>query len=94
MEEEMGRTEGITFISEDGEEVLFEILEQTRLAGVDYLLVASALEDGEAEALILKDKSQEDDIEAIYEIIEDEQEIKTLASVFKELIGDIDFEIE
>ncbi len=94
MEEEMGRTEGITFISEDGEEVLFEILEQTRLAGVDYLLVASALEDGEAEALILKDKSQEDDIEAIYEIIEDEQEIKTLASVFKELIGDIEFEIE
>ena len=79
---------------EDGEEVLFEILGETRLAGVDYLLVAMAEENGEAEALILKDKSLDSDVEAIYEIVDQEDELELVAKIFKEVLGDIDFDME
>ena len=46
--------EKITFCPEDGEAVEFFVLEQTRLGGVDYILVTDS-EDDDAEALILKD---------------------------------------
>ena len=46
--------EKITFCPEDGEAVEFFVLEQTRLGGVDYILVTDS-EDEDAEALILKD---------------------------------------
>lgn len=88
------RPEEIIFTSEDGEEVLFTVLEQTKLAEEDYLLVSIKGEDGEEEALILKDKSVESDEEAVYELVEDEKEMELLAKVFEELIGDIEIEIE
>ena len=46
--------EKITFCPEDGEAVEFFVLEQTRLGGVDYILVTDS-EDDDAEALILKE---------------------------------------
>lgn len=88
------KPEEIIFTSEDGEEVLFRVLEQTKLAEEDYLLVSTEGEDGEEEALILKDKSVESDGDAVYELVEDEIEMKLLAKVFEELIGDIEIEIE
>ena len=88
------KPEEIIFTSEDGQEVLFRVLEQTKLAEEDYLLVSREGEDGEEEALILKDKSVESDEDAIYELVEDEKEMKLLAKVFEELIGDIEIEIE
>lgn len=88
------RPEEIIFTSEDGEEVLFTVLEQTKLAEEDYLLVSTKGEDGEEEALILKDKSVESDEEAVYELVEDEKEMELLVKVFEELIGDIEIEIE
>ena len=42
--------EKITFCPEDGEAVEFFVLEQTRLGGVDYILVTDS-EDDDAEAL-------------------------------------------
>ena len=41
--------EKITFCPEDGEAVEFFVLEQTRLGGVDYILVTDS-EDDDAEA--------------------------------------------
>ncbi len=85
------RPDEITFITEDGEEVVFQVLEQTRLGGTDYLLVSTITEDEEdAEALILKDISEETDEEAVYDIVEEEQELQSVAAIFKELLDDIE----
>lgn len=81
----------ITFTTETGEAVVFQVLEQTRLGGVDYLLVSTGSEDGEdEEALILKDISQATDEEAIYDIVEDDKELAMVAEIFRELLDDID----
>ncbi len=81
----------IMFTTEDGEEVVFEVLEQTRLGGIDYLLVSTTGDEEEdAEALILKDISKDTDEEAVYDIVEDEQELKLVADIFKELLDDIE----
>lgn len=85
------RPDEITFTTETGEEVVFQVLEQTRLGGVDYLLVSTGSDDGEdEEALILKDISQATDEEAIYDIVEDDRELSMVAEIFKELLDDID----
>ncbi|MBO5199024.1 MAG: DUF1292 domain-containing protein [Lachnospiraceae bacterium] len=87
------KDEFITFTTEDGEEVCFEVIEQTRLNGVNYLLVAeSETEEEEADALILKDVSSEDDPEAIYEIVENDEELSLIASIFEELIDDMELQ--
>lgn len=81
----------IIFTTDDGEEVTFCVIEQTRLGGVDYLLVTTITEDEEdAEALILKDVSLETDEEAVYDIVEDDGELELVAGIFKELLDDIE----
>lgn len=81
----------IVFTAQDGEEVVFRVLEQTRLGGTDYLLVSTAgEEDEEAEALILKDISKDTDEEAVYDIVEDDRELELVAGIFKELLDDIE----
>lgn len=83
------RPDEIVFTTEDGENVTFQVLEQTRLGGTDYLLVSTTDEE-EAEALILKDVSKDTDEEAIYDIVEDDQELELVAGIFKELLDDIE----
>ena len=83
------RPDEINFLTEDGEEVIFRVLEQTRLGGMDYLLV-STTDDEEAEALILKDISKDTEEEAVYDIVEDERELELVAGIFKELLDDIE----
>ena len=83
------KLEKIVF-SPDGESQLaFYVLEQTRLGGINYILVTD-VEDGDGEALILKDLSDETSLEAIYEIVEDDEEIDAVATVFENLLEDID----
>lgn len=85
------RPDEIVFTSEDGEDVTFSVIEQTRLGGIEYLLVSTQENvDGEEQALILKDISKDTDTEAIYEIVEDERELDLVAGIFKELIDDIE----
>ncbi len=78
----------ITFLSEDNEEVLFSVIEQTMLNGCNYLLVTEDTEDEEAQAFILKETSEPEANEAVYEIVEDETELQSLADVFAELLED------
>ena len=80
----------IVFTTEDGDEVVFQVLEQTRLGGIDYLLVSTTGDDEEEEALILKDISKDTDEEAIYDIVDDERELELVAGIFKELVDDIE----
>lgn len=76
--------------SPDGEsQVEFYVLEQTRLGGFNYILVTD-VEDGDGEALILKDLSEETDAEAIYEIVAEDSELEAVATVFENLLDDVD----
>ena len=80
----------ITFCTEDGDEVLFHVIEETKINGVNYLLVLDDIEDEEAEALILKDMSEEAESDAVYEIVDDETELTAIAKVFEELLEDME----
>ncbi len=84
------RPEEIKFTTDDGEEVAFYVLEQTRLGGINYILVSTTDDEEEAEALILKDVSADTDEEAIYDIVEDDQELELVAGIFKELLDDVE----
>jgi hypothetical protein len=84
--------EKIQFVTDDNEVVDFYILEETRINGINYLLVSESADDEEAEAYILKDTSSEESIEASYEFVEDDNEISAVGKVFEELLEDIDLE--
>ena len=82
--------EKITFTLEDTkEEVEFFVLEETRLNGRDYILVTDS-EQGDGEALILKDLSLDKDSDAVYEIVEDDQELQGVLGVFEQLLEDVE----
>lgn len=79
----------ITMTAEDGEQIAFYVLEQTRMNGTDYLLATETdNEEEDAEAYILKDVSKGEDTQAVYEFVEDENELNALAGIFSEMIDD------
>ena len=63
---------------------------KVKINGVNYLLVLDDIEDEEAEALILKDMSEEAESDAVYEIVDDETELTAIAKVFEELLDDME----
>lgn len=77
---------------EDGEQVEFYILEQTKVNGVSYILVTDSEED-DAQCLILRDTSASDEQDSVYEIVEDEVELQALLKVFEELLEDVEIEM-
>ena len=81
----------IKFTFDGTEEVEFYVLEQTKVNGVSYILVTDSEED-DAECLILKDTSAEDDKESVYEIVEDVTELGAVLKIFEELLEDIEIE--
>ncbi len=82
--------EKITFQVPDTEETAdFFVMEQTRINGVDYLLVTEK-EDGDCDAYILKDISGQQDAEAVYEMVETDEELSALSKVFASLLDDVD----
>ena len=84
------KLEKITFCPDGDEAVDFYVLEQTKIAGVNYILVTD-FEDGDGEALILKDLSKAEDTESVYEIVSDENELDAVAGVFEDLLEDVQF---
>ncbi|MCX4321787.1 MAG: DUF1292 domain-containing protein [Lachnospiraceae bacterium] len=81
--------EKITFTPQEGEAVEFYILEQTMIGGTNYLLVTDS-EGEDGEALILRDVSEPEDPEAVYEIVEDDETLNAVAAVFEKIMDDID----
>ncbi|MCI8466177.1 MAG: DUF1292 domain-containing protein [Lachnospiraceae bacterium] len=81
--------EKIILTSEDGEELPCYVLEETKVAGCNYVLVTDS-EEGDGECYILRDRSDETDAEAVYEVVEDEKEQQYLARIFNELLEDVD----
>ena len=81
----------IPFVTEDGEEILFHVIEQTSIVGQQYLLVTEDEPDAEeAEVYIMKQTSVRQDDTVIYEFVEDDQELESISNVFSELLDDTD----
>lgn len=83
--------EKLVFQDEQGADKVFYIVEQTRMGGKNYLLVADS-KDEDAECLILKDTAAEEDTESVYEIVEEGEELDALLTVFEELLEDVTLE--
>ena len=84
--------EKIKFTFGDSTETVdFFVLEQTKINGMTYILVTDSEED-DAECMILKDMSGEEDAESVYEVVEDEVELSAVLKVFEELLENIDIE--
>ena len=78
-------------IEETGEEAWFCVLEETRVNGTDYILVTEDDDqEADAEALILKDVSSDQESDAIFEPVEDEGELHDVMKIFAELLDDVD----
>lgn len=93
----MEELETIVITFDDGEEAEFFVLEETRLMGKKYYLVAPAKEDDtdEIECYILKENADEQDEEyGMYAFVEDEKELAVLSPIFDELMEDSDMEVE
>ena len=75
---------------DEQESVEFYVLEQTMLGGIQYLLVTD-VQEGDGEALILKEVSAESgQEESVYEIVDDDAELSAVADVFESLLDDIE----
>jgi len=86
----MSKLEKITFNPEGEEPVEFFVLEQTRIGGYNYILVTD-FEEGDGEALILKDLSKDGDEESVYTIVSDDEELNAVAGVFEDMLEDVKF---
>ena len=84
------KLEKIVFCPEGDEPVEFYVLEQTRINGTNYILVTD-FEEGDGEALILKDMSKDEDKDSVYAIVDDDTELKAVAGVFEDLLDDVKF---
>lgn len=85
--------EKITFLPDGEDAVEFYVLEQTTIGGNDYYLVTEE-EEGDGEALIMKDISAKEDQDAIFEIVDDDDELEAVAKVFESILEDVSFEQE
>ena len=81
----------ILFLDDQGREIEFMVLEQTTLAGTNYLLVADSVEE-DGTVLIMNEISLEEDYVS-YEIVEDEEELEIISKIFNELIEDFDLTV-
>ena len=86
----MAKLEKITFQPEGEDPVEFFVLEQTRIGGFNYILVTD-FEEGDGEALILKDLSKDGEEESVYTIVSDDEELAAVAGVFDNMMDDITF---
>ncbi|MBQ1193745.1 MAG: DUF1292 domain-containing protein [Lachnospiraceae bacterium] len=80
-------------VPDTGEEVELYVLEQTRINNTNYILATeSDDENEEVEAYILKDLSKDSEPDAIYEFVEDDDELDYVSRIFSEMLDDIDLE--
>ena len=84
------KREKVSFTTEDGRTEEFFVEEETRIGGMNYLLVTDS--DGEeANACILKDLSEDGESTARYVIVEDDVEFDAVAGIFEQMMEDTTF---
>lgn len=90
----MGKLEKIKFQPQGDDPVEFYVIEQTKIGGCHYILVTD-VEEGDGEALILKEVSNvRDDSseESTFAVVTDDEELSAVAGVFEDLLEDVEFE--
>lgn len=91
----MNEERKITLETDDGENVDFYVLEETKISGMNYLLVTDAEEEDEnGNCYILKDLSKAEETDAVYEFVEDDNEMDYLFKIFTELLEDLDVDLK
>lgn len=90
----MTQEEKIVLQNEDGESIGFYVLEETRINGMNYILVTDSDGDEDGECYIMKDISSAEDQEAVYEFVENDDELDFLYRIFTELMEDADVELQ
>lgn len=81
--------EKITFLDDEDQEVQLYVLEETKVGGVNYLLVSEA-DDEEAVCYIFKEIRVSETDEVSYEPVEDDRELEYIGGIFQELIDEED----
>lgn len=88
-------TNKIVIKDEEGNEIELYVLEETKINGAYYILTTDAEEDEDGECYILKDISKPEDPEAVYQFVENEDELNFVGKIFAELIeGDTEVVLE
>ena len=77
----------------DGDDITVSVVEQTVVDGVTYLLVEDMSDSEDSNCFILKDISGENDIEANYVILDDDEEFDNMALIFKNILEKDDIEL-
>lgn len=83
----------ISFLSEDGENIEFSIIEETKINGISYILVTDSFEDQNGECYIMKDISSSEAKDAEYIFVEDEEELNSVFEIFEKMMNDDDIDI-
>ena len=86
----MSKLEKVTFNPDGEAPVDFYVLEQTRIGGYNYILVTD-FEEGDGEALILKDMSKDGEEESVFVIVSDDEELNAVAGVFESMLEVVAF---
>lgn len=79
----------VTFQKNETETVEYYILEQTRISGINYLLVTDT-EEGDGEAIILKEISKAEDEMGGYTDDLTDKEFEAVVPIFENLLEDVD----
>ena len=81
----------ILFLDDDGQEIEFNVIEQTTIARLTYLLVedCEASSEDESVVLIMKEVQLEDDYVS-YEIVEDDKELDMISDIFNALLDGLE----
>lgn len=77
----------------EGESISLTILEATKFRGISYILTADEAGYGEGACYILKDMSENKDGDAVYEFVENDEELEAVFDIFVELMSDTDIEL-
>ena len=80
------------FTADAGSEEAFFVLEKADIAGVSYLLVTDSVEDEEAEAMILREETEDELV--TYQVVDDEKELKIISKYLEELLDDVELRLE
>ena len=82
----MDNMEKLIFTDDNGEQAELYVWEETRVAGVNYLLVSEE-PDEDAPVFIFKELGEKDG-ELSYEPVEDDHELEYIGRIFEELLNE------
>lgn len=82
--------EKLIFTPDGDQKIELFVIEKTTIGGIDYYL-ATETEEGDSDALILKDLSKREEEEAVFEVVSDDNELDAVAKVFESILDDVSF---